>query len=355
VQFGDGNPFGGGVPGDTVVHVTTTRENLAAVIALVAEVLREPSFPPAEFEAFKKERLAQLEEQKTDPPARAITTLRQRLSPWPKDDVRYSPTVEESIADLKAAKLQDLKAVHALWGGSSAELAIVGDFDEGAIKGQLEKAFGSWKTPKPWQRIADPYKPSIAGSESIATPDKEMAFLAVGHSLELRDDDPDFPALTMLNHLLGGAANSRLFERLRQKEGISYGVFSVINVDSEDKEGAFIAGALSAPQNADKAMAAVLDEIEKLLKSGVTEAELADGKKSYAANWDSKLAQDDFVVQQLVEDLYLGRTLAFWANVNAKIKALTVADIKRVAQKYVHTQNLTKIRAGDFTKKAAGS
>jgi zinc protease len=355
VQFGDGNPFGGGVPGDALVNVTTTRENLPQVIALIAEVLREPSFPPAEFEAFKKERLAQLEEQKNDPPARVITTLRQRLSPWPKDDVRYSPTVDESIAELKAVKLQDLKALHTLWGGSSAELALVGDFDEGAIKADLEKAFGSWRAAKPWQRIAEPYKPSLPGSESIATPDKEMAFLAVGHSLELRDDDPDFPALTMLNHLLGGASNSRLFERLRQKEGISYGVFSVINADSEDKDGVFIAGALSAPQNADKAMAAVLEEIDKLLKNGVSEAELADAKKSYAANWDSKLAQDDFVVQQLVEDLYLGRTLAFWATVNAKIKALTVADIKRVAQKYVQPQTLTKIRAGDFTKKAAGS
>jgi zinc protease len=242
--------------------------------------------------------------------------------------------------------------LHALWGGSSAQLAIVGDFDESAIKTELEKTLGNWKSPRPWQRIAEPYKASIAGNESIATPDKEMAFLAVAHSIELRDDDPDYPALTLLNHLLGGAANSRLFERLRQKEGISYGVFSQIAADSEDKNGAFFAGALSAPQNADRAMAAVLEEIDKLVKNGVTEAELADAKKSYAANWDSKMAQDDFIVQQLVEDLYLGRTLAFWTNVNAKIQALTVADIKRVAQKYVHPQALTKIRAGDFTKKA---
>jgi zinc protease len=354
VQFGDGSPLSSATPGDSLVRVTTTRENLPKVIALISEALREPSFPPGEFEAFKKEQLAQLEEQKNDPPARSLTTLRQRLSPWPKDDVRYSPTIEESIARLKAAKLQDLKAVHAgLWGGSSAELAIVGDFDEAATKTELESAFGSWKSPKPWQRIASPYRASVAGDELIATPDKEMAFLAVGHSLELRDDDPDYPALTLLNHLLGGAVNSRLFERLRQKDGLSYGVFSVINADSEDKDGAFVAGALCAPQNADKAMNAMLEEINKLVQQGVTDKELADAKKSYAANWDNQMAQDDFVVHQLVQDLYLGRTLAFWANVNAKIQSLTSADIKRVAQKYIQTGKLTKIKAGDFTKKPA--
>jgi zinc protease len=352
VQFGGGGPLASELPGDSVVRVTTTRENLPKVLALIGEALREPIFPPAEFESFKKEQLAQLEEQKNDPRARAFTTLRQRLSPWPKDDVRYSPTIDESIERLKAAKLQDLKALHAgLWGGTSAELAIVGDFAEAATKAELEQVFGGWRSPKAWQRIAQPYKASQPGEELIATPDKEMAILAVGHSLELRDDDPDYPALTLLNHLLGGAVNSRLFERLRQKEGISYGVFSAILADSEDKEGAFVAGALCAPQNADKAMNALLEEIDKLVQQGVAGAELADAKKSYAASWDNEMAQDDFIVHQLVEDLYLGRTLSFWANVNAKIQALTPADIKRVAQKYVHTQNLTKIKAGDFSKK----
>lgn len=351
VDFGGGDLALGGVLGEASATVTTTRENLPAVIALLGEVLREPSFPASELESLKKELLAQLGEQKNDPMTRAISLLRQRVAPWPKDDVRYVPSLEEATRQLESVKLQDIKALHAsLWGGANAQLSIVGDFEEAEVRPELEAALGSWRAPKPWQRITDPYRESIPGSERIQIADKEMALIVVGHSLELKDDEPDYPALVLLNHALGGAVDSRLFERLRQKEGLSYGVFSDIRAEALDRSGVFFAGAICAPQNADQAMRSLLEEIQGIIAKGVSDAELARFKQSYAATWDTQMAQDAFVADKLAEGLYVGRTLAYWADLNAKIQALRASDLARAAQKYLKPERLTKIEAGDFTK-----
>jgi zinc protease len=179
-----------------------------------------------------------------------------------------------------------------------------------------------------------------------------MAFLVVGQPLELRNDDPDYPALVMVNHILGGSASSRILNRLRQKEGISYGAFSDIQADALDKRGAFYAGAMCAPQNADKAMAALMDELDKLLKTGITDKELTDAKSSYAQSWANRIADDDFVASELAHGLFTNRTFAYWKELNAKIQKVTRPDVEAAARKYLQPTKLTKVRAGDLPKKS---
>jgi zinc protease len=185
----------------------------------------------------------------------------------------------------------------------------------------------------------------------IATPDKQMAFVGVGHALEVRNDDPDYPALVMVNQLLGGSASSRLLNRLRQKEGLSYGAFSEVQADALDRRGAFVAGAICAPQNADKAMAALMDELKKFIEGGITDKELAEAKSSYAQSWANRIADDDFVAGELVQGLYVGKTFAYWKDLNAKIQKLTRAEVEAAAKKYLQPAKLAKVRAGDFKEK----
>ena len=265
------------------------------------------------------------------------------------------PTVKEQIERLRAIKLSELTDFHhTFWGGSFSEIAVVGDFDSKEVQGVLEKSFGGWKSPRPFKRIAVPYLAGIGGSEdTINTPDKQMAVVAVAHSVEIRDDDPDFAALELINHVVGGGAKSRLIERLRQKEGLSYGAFSFINADSFDRNGVFAAGAICAPQNADKAMAALLDELGKVVKEGIPAAEITEAKRSYQLLFDNQLANDDFVASVLTEGLYVGRTMDYYRKLNGKIQGLTPPEVEKAIRKYIQLQRLVKIKAGDLTKKGS--
>ena len=349
--------FGGGQSSPGTVNVSqmrvkTTRENLPAVLDLVTEMLREPAFSKAELESLRKEMLARLEEQLQDPRANGQVVLMQGLFPFAKDDVRYVPSLRESIERVRKVQAAELARMHkALWGMSAAQLSIVGDFDPDATKAKLEQDLGAWKSPQPYQRIALGYHANAPADKTIDTPDKEMAFVMVGSTLPVRDDDAMYPALTMLNYLLGGSPTSRLFDRLRQKEGLSYGAGSRLFAHPIDVNGHFLAWAICAPQNMDKSLAAMQEEIRKLVASGVPEKELEDGKKSYAKNWDSRMADDDFVSSELAQGLYLGRTFAYWRELNDRIAKLTPADLSAAAKKFLKPDGLFMVRAGDLGKR----
>ena len=296
--------------------------------------------------------LARLEEQLQDPRAKGQVVLMQKLFPFAKDDVRYVPSVQESIERLRKVQAPELARIHkALWGMSAAQLALVGDFDPAEVKAQIEKNLGSWKSPKAYRRIALTYRANSPADETINTPDKEMAFVITGSTLPLRDDDPAYPALNMLNYMLGGSPTSRLFDRLRQKEGLSYGAGSRIFAHPIDVSGHFLAWAICAPQNLDKSLAAMQEEIRKMVKDGVGEKELADAKKSYAKNWESRIADDDFVSGELAQGLFLGRTFAYWRDLNNKIQKLTPAEINAAARRFIKPDGLSMVRAGDLAKR----
>jgi zinc protease len=353
VTFGGGH-VSPGTQNVAQVQIKTTRENLPAVLEVIGEILREPTFPPAELEALRKEILAKLEEQLTDPMANASVALMKALLPYDAKDVRYTPSLPESIARVKAITVRDLSTLYKkLWGGSFSQLAIVGDFDPAAVQAGFAATLDAWKSPKPYARIKLPFRANQVVDTVIDTPDKQMAFVAAGETLELRDDDPDYPALFMVNYLLGGSPASRLFLRLRQQEGISYGTFSRLSAHPLDRSTFFFAGALCAPANMDRAQGILVEEIGKLASAGATEKELADAKASYAKGFEGRLASDDFVLGELNQGLFLGRTFAYWKDLNDKIAKLTLAQVNAAAQRYLLTDRLAKIRAGDLQKRPA--
>src|SRR5688572_5910778 len=129
--------------------IETTRENLPAVLALFAEVLREPAFDPKELEQLRAEWLAGLEQQRTDPSALAFTSFQKHLKPYPRDDIRYVESIDESIAGTKAATRDQLVKFHQdFFGAQPAQVAVVGDFDDAAIEKQLATLLGGWKNAK---------------------------------------------------------------------------------------------------------------------------------------------------------------------------------------------------------------
>jgi zinc protease len=341
-------------PGTLNVSIETTRENLPAVLDLVAEILRQPAFPAEEFEKLQQERIAGNERDMSDPQELASNALQRRLNPYPSTDIRYVPTPQEQIERLKAVKLDDVQGLYrGLIGASFSEAAFVGDFDPAELTRQLEKLFTDWASPKPFQRIENKFKATEPDTVVVSTPDKTNAMITLGEKFELRDDDPEYPALLMANTILGGQSDSRLFNRIRQKEGLAYGCGSMANVSEQDRVGTFLAFSICAPQNAERAITCAVEEIKRLIDEGVPQKELDDARKSYRQRTVETLSNDAMVAGMLTRDLYLDRTFKFLEDRLAGIEALTAKDVQAAMAKYVQPGKLVIVRAGDFTKTAA--
>jgi zinc protease len=344
---------GGGVT-QANLSLETTRENLVAVLKLAAECLRDSTFPASEFETLRQEELAGVEEGKSDPEEIALNAYRRHMNPWPKGDPRYTATPDEDIAELKAAKLEDVKAFYKdFYGASHGELALVGDFDAKEIQGLVAELFGNWKSAKVFTRVPRPYQEVAPASKSFEAPDKANAFFVAGENLALQDTDPDYPALLLGNYMLGGGfLNSRLAVRIRQKEGLSYSVGSQIQASPLDKSGSFLTYAIYAPQNAAKLEGAFKEEIARVLKDGFEAKEIEEARAGWLQSRQVSRAQDAALARTLSTDLYLDRTLNYDAELERKVGALTGGEIQAALKKHLDPARISMFKAGDFAKAA---
>ena len=103
---------------------------------------------------------------------------------------------------------------------------LVGQFDPAQARKLAEELFGNWKSPSGYQRVVTPYQKTEPGNVKIETPDKQNATLLAGMQVRMSDEDPDYPAMELANFMLGGSFGSRLMHRIREQEGLSYGVRS---------------------------------------------------------------------------------------------------------------------------------
>ena len=203
--------FGGG---DASVSASgeTVRANLEPLLRLAAEALRTPAFPAAEFDKMIREQIG------GDRRGAASTRRRWPSAPpsatrtaYPKGDIRHVGSFDDELAELRGARLDAVRAFHArFYGAEHAELAVVGDFDPDAVVRLATELFGDWKSGAAYARVPYPYQPTVPGTEVIATPEKANASLIGNLALPVRDSSPDFPALAVVDKLLGGGPESRL-------------------------------------------------------------------------------------------------------------------------------------------------
>ena len=167
--------------------------------------------------------------------------------------------------------------------------------------------------------------------------------------LKMRDDNPDFPGLKMGNFIFGGGfLNSRLATRIRQKEGISYGVGSFIQISSHDESGVFMSYAIYNPENKAKLEAAWNDELAKLLKDGFTEDELKQAKSGYIQYRETGRTDDGQLAGTLSTYLNLNRMMKWDQDIDDKLQKMTVAQVNAVMKKLLDASKITYVKAGDF-------
>lgn len=336
----------------SVYHFDTTRANLVPAMQLAIHVLKEASFDAAEFEQLRQQWLVQLESSRHEPQAVASSALAQHYNHYQKGDPRTAQTLDEQIAAVKAVTVEELKAYHRdNFGASAAELSIVGDFDQAAAEAVVTEQLASWTGKTPYARITDTNVPHPPLNQFINTPDKENGFYTARIDIDMQTDDPDFAALELANYILGdGGLKSRIMDRIRQKDGLSYGGGSDLQVSDVDRASRLTISAIAAPQNLKKVEAAIRDELARALKDGFTASELAGAKSGKLQQRLQNRAQDGVLASGWSNLRHLNRTFAWSAAFEEKLKAVTLEQVNAAFRKAVDLNRLNVVTAGDAAK-----
>jgi zinc protease len=346
------------MPGPTgvTVSIEVRKPQLQAALALVGECLKSPAFDVKEFEQLRREVVAGIEQKKDDPMAIGQIGLQRVLSPFQtKGHPLYVPSLPEMLADANALKVEDAKAFHAkFYGAQAGYAAAVGDFDPKELTGQLETLFGSWKSTEAFTRIPVPFQTIEQKDAVIETPDKKMAFYGTGTNFKLKEGDADYPAMVLADFMLGGGfLNGRVPQRLREKDGLSYGAGTFMKAGTHDDFGALLGYAIYAPQNLDKVSKGFSEELSLAVDKGFTEAELKLAREGLLKQLEQSRSEDETLVMDLVQQLDLGRTTAFDQEVEDKLRGLSVTDINGTLKKYVDPKKFSVVKVGDFKQQVA--
>jgi zinc protease len=333
-------------------NIRTLEANLGDSLRFARELMREPSFPEADFEQIRQQRIAGAESGKSEPNRLASLDLNRHFNAqYPRGDTRYVSTIDEQIEDLKKVTLDDARAFYKqFYGAGEGQIVISGQFDPEQMKKLVTELFGDWKSASRYARVLDPYVPVPAINNKVETPDKQNALFLAQMALKMSDDDPDYAAITIAGMVFGGSPNSRLFQRIRVKDGLSYGAYGGFQVPTKDDGGAFSASAIAAPQNMPKVEADFNDELARALKDGFTDDEVAKAKKTWLDERSVSRAEEASIAGQLSSRERWGRTLQWDAKLEAAVAALTAEQVSAAFKRHVDPVTVSIVKGGDFKK-----
>jgi zinc protease len=162
------------------------------------------------------------------------------------------------------------------------------------------------------------------------------------------DLDPDFPSMVLAGYMFGGTITSRISDRIRNREGLSYGANARIAVPT-DGDSAILAGTISLnPVNGPKVENSFMDELRKTWKDGFTNPEVSGAKKSYLDARTVSRSQDGALANLLAQRELQGRTLQWDEQLEQRIQVLTTEQINAAFRKHIDPEAVSIVKAGDF-------
>lgn len=311
-----------------VASASGLSRNLPRLMELLADMVRNPALTAEEFERLKARTLANLQRGLDDADGMVGRTLDRVIL----GDHPYGLPASGVEPTVKAITLADVQAFHAAhYRADNAVLVVAGDMQPASVAPLMEKFFGTFapgtaETPAPAPTPA----PRKARVVLVDKPDLTQVKLAFGH-LGIPREHPDYYAAAVMNGVLGGSGfMSRLMKVVRSDLGLTYGIRS--GLDARKVGGLITVTSFTRTDQAFLALAAAQNEIRKLQEEGIKPQEVEDVKNymigAYALSIETPEAQASIL---LSSDLYnLG--LDHLRSVPAKIRAVTAADVSRVAQ-----------------------
>ena len=330
------------------LHVPTAR--LANALPIMADVIARPTFPDAELKRLREERLASLLEAQDDP-EQLIQFAFPRLVFGQQH--RYGTPAVGTAAGLKGITVADLKAFHASrYQPSNAALIVTGDVTPDAIVPALEKAFGTWTGGAAAQPASPPHAAQLTARHVylVDKPDAAQSQIRIGW-VGVPRSTPDYFAVRVLNTILGEAFTSRLNNNLREVHGYAYGASS--RFDMRLSAGAFYATAgVQTDKTADalKEFFVELDRIHQLVPA----EELEKAKNYVSLQLPRSFETTRGAAGALAQIFVYGLPADYYTAYGSHIQAVTAADVKRAADKYIQPEKFDIVIVGDRKTVEAG-
>lgn len=345
-----------GGTGYASANIRTYEQNLADSLRLARELLREPAFPETDFESIRQQKIASAESSKTDPGSLAseemsahFNNTRYRLG-----DPRYTETPDQRIEDARKMTLDEVRQFYQqFYGAGEGEIVVAGQFDPDQVRKLVTELFGDWKSKVHYERLSNSYAKLDAINNKVETPDKQNAIFLFGMPMKVNDEDPDYAALLIAGEIFGGNTNSRLFTRIRIKDGLSYGANGGFSMPTKDDGGRFSGSAIAAPQNMPRVEADFKEELARALKDGFTADEVEKARTSWLDARAVSRTEEASVANLLESRERWGRTLAWDAKLEAAVAALTPQQVNDAFRRHVDSSAVSIVKGGDFKKAGA--
>jgi len=344
-----------GFSGQTLyVNFSTYKENLQKVTDLIKEILTESTFPEAELAKTISEYNTYLESSLNDPQSIAFNEIEKITENYPKESIYYTASTQEQIDNNKKVKREQLVDFYnKILGGNNGVGTMIGDVDTKATGALLESTFGKWNSKSKYEFI----KPELFATKKMdkdyLTPDKENGAAVGKISFSMDRKSPDYPALVIANEMLGsgGFLTARIPTRLREKEGVSYGAGSYVNIPIDNNVASWSWYAFFNPTKKDAVNKALKEEVNKAVKDGFTEEEFKSNLTSWLNSRKTGLGNDNTLMNLVNSQLQYGQPLEEYDALEAKVSALKVSQVNDILRKYITEDKMTSVFAGDFNKK----
>ena len=342
-----------GFPNGLTINVNTDKKNLAAALALLDDLLRNPKFDAAEFDKAVLDAKASTEANMSDPQTIVSEKLSKLTTNYPKGHPSYASSSAEQLEELAKTSLDDVKNFYKdFYGANNSISAFVGELDKNTITGFLNKTFGTWDSKMKFTAIAPKHFDVKGGTEAINTPDKTNAVVLGNININISETHKDYPALFMANELLGGGAflSSRIPMRLRENEGMSYGAGTYMNSNYKYDVTNWGLYAIFNPLYKGRLDSAMHQEIDKAIAAGFTKDELTKSVSAWIEGNKTSLGMNDFLARQLRWYIRDGRDLTDFTNFESRVKALTTDAVNAAMKKYFDKSKLVVVYGGEFDK-----
>jgi zinc protease len=275
--------------------------------------------------------------------------LNRHLSPLTKEAAQYQPTREEQIPEMQKLVLDDVKRFHdEFYGANFGVFAVVGPVTAADTQKLSAELLGSWNTARAYKSLITPFKKVAPINDKIETPDKANAEFLAGERLQLSQNDPDYPAIVLASYMFGEPITSHIADRIRNREGLSYGANARITVPAEG-DAATLSGTVSLnPGFGPNVEASFTDELRKVYQNGFSASELAEAKKAYLDARVIARSNDGSLLTFIAQHEVLDRPFTWDKNLEDQIKSMTLDKVNAAFKKHVDPNGVSIVKAGDF-------
>ena len=324
------------------------KKDVATVMALLSEELRNPLFDAKEFELLKDQYKNNLKQALTDPDTQGSIALSQAI--YPVGHPNYETSIEETIKNIEAVTIEDLKRFHkAYFGPAGMHLVAVGDVDTKEIYSSITNAFKGWKGGVIDKATFKEATKADALTKVVTIPQKPSAQMYIGQYTGIERKDKDFIPFYIGTNILGGGFSGRLMQTVRDRDGLTYGI-NASHSGHTNTGGYWNIGATFNPTLFQKGLDATMVEVENWVNNGVTEQELAANKTNLTGSFKVGLSTTGGLAGALLSFVERGLEPSYIDQYPKDIEGVTLQQVNSVIKKYIDLDKLIIIKAGSLNE-----